>query len=329
MLKHPAVTMGTPQFEILASSSKSSVPAHKKGFEKLNEYARVNYKPNALTIVDIGPFGAGKGHDEFTGDAMQIYALVLMYLATKNMRYAEHALVIQDAWNMTCHFFRGSNAPLEVAWGAACMVRAFELLKYTYPLWCSGFERRFNRLIDKIFLPNLRNRYNEIKRWNNNWILSMLEALMQIALFRDDRSEYLRLIEEYKGVLPSCVPNQSGKSTETTRDLIHAQFQIGSIIQIAEMAWQQGIDLYAFHDNCVRRTMEYHADILLGGVPPDVRKEQLSQVWFMPSAWETGLNHYVGRRKTNMPKTGALLSKKRPEAASFNWGPPWMFYMSS
>jgi hypothetical protein len=329
MLKHPAVTMGKSQFNILSSSARSSNQVYKKGFQNLKEYARLDYKPNALTIVDIGPYGVGKGHKEFTGDAMQIYALVLLYSATNDKRYAQHAMVIQDAWYFTTYSFTGSNAPLEIAWGATCIVRAFEILKYTYSGWCLQFEKRLNNMIDKLFLPNLRNRYNEIRKWNNNWILTIIEALMQIALFRNDRQEYTRLIIEYKNILPSCVPNDSGKSTETTRDLIHAQFQIGSIVQIAEMGWQQDIDIYSYFNDCVKRTMEYHADILLGNVPPDVKREQLKDIWFMPCSWEIGLNHYLKRRKVQMPRTSELLSKKRPEKASFNWGPPWMFYDSA
>lgn len=328
MMKHPAVTMGKSQMNILLSSSKSSNEIYKRGFQNLNEYARLDYKPRALTIVNIGPYGAGKGHEEFTGDAMQIYAQVLMYIATNDKRYAQHAMVIQDAWYFTCSSFTGANAPLETAWGVTCIVRAFEILKYTYNEWCSPFETRLNKMIDRLFLPNLKNRYNEIRKWNNNWILTILEALMQISLFRNDKLEYTRLIDEYKSILPTCVPNSSGKSTETTRDLIHAQFQIGSIVQIAEMAWQQGIDIYNSNEDCVKRTMEYHADILLGNIPSDVKREELKQVWFMPCSWEIGLNHYTNRRKVKMQKTSVLLEKKRPEKASFNWGPSWMFFSS-
>lgn len=329
-IKHPATTLGKIQISNLKKSSQQDSKTQQQlnaGFALLRSYCKDNFVPRPLCIVDIGAHGSGKGHDEFVGDSMQTYAQTLMFLATGNKKYAEIALMIMDAWYCGCVVFRGSNAPLEIAWGSACMIRSCELLKYTYSGWTVSFEKRINKLIDTLFLPNLRQRYEEIRRWKNNWILSITEALIQIALFRNDRKEFFRLIEEYKKHVVECVPNQSGKSTETTRDLIHAQFQIGSIVQICEMAWQQGItDLYSFNDEIVKKTMEYHASILLGNVPSDVKKEELKDVWFMPCSWEMGYNHFWNRQKTPMSFSKELLQKKRPETASFNWGPSWMFY---
>lgn len=329
--KHPATCFGKNQLDILRKSPQSTEPLHKQGFEMTQKYCKLDYTPRSLVCVNIGPHGVGQGHDEFTGDAMQVYALAICFVATRDKRYADVAIKIQEDWQQKCKEFKGSNAPLEVAWGATCIVRACELLKYTYDGWKQDFEQRFNKFIDTIFMPNLLNRYTEIKRWNNNWILTMQEALMQIALFRDDRSEFQRILNEFRDTLPKCVPCTQGMCTETKRDLIHSQFQIGSMIQIAEMAWHQGENVYNIHDNCIRKCMEYHASILNGVIPSNVKQNELQQVWFMPSAWEVGYNHFANRQKVNMPHTLRLLQtkKNRPEKASFNWGPSWMFYASA
>jgi hypothetical protein len=329
-IKHPATTLGKKQLQNIKKSSKNDAPSQlKAGFSLLRSYCRDNFIPRPLCIVDIGSFGSGRGHEEFSGDAMQTYAQTLMFIATGNKKHAEKALMIMDAWYCGCLVFRGSNAPLEIAWGSNCFVRACELLKYTYSGWDSKFETRMNKLIEKICLPNLLQRYDEIRRWKNNWILTITEALIQIALFKNDHNNFEKYIEEYKKNVVACVPHTSGKCTETTRDIIHAQFQIGSIVQICEMALQQGIkDLYAFENKLVKRTMEYHASILLGNVPQDVKKDELKDVWFLPSVWEIGFNHFGIRQKNKMPFTKELLQKKRPERASFNWGPSWMFYTS-
>jgi hypothetical protein len=328
---HPATTLGKKQLDILTKSCQAQEIIHKQGFEWLKNYCKLNDMPQALASVDIGAHGSGQGHAEFTGDAMRIHALALCYVATKDNKYAELALKIQDAWNITCKEFKGSNAPLEIAWGATCIVRGCELLKYNYAGWKIEFEQRLNQFIDKICLPNLINRYNEIKRWNNNWILTIQEALLQIALFRNDTVEFQRVINEFKTSLPCCVSSPEGMCTETKRDLIHTQFQIGSMIQIAEMAWHQGFDIYQTANNCIQKCMEYHANILNGNLPSNFKKEDIQQVWFMPSAWEVGYNHFSNRLKISMPQTDKLLKTKnnRPEKNSFNWGPSWMFYSSS
>jgi hypothetical protein len=121
-----------------------------------------------------------------------------------------------------------------------------------------------------------------------------------------------------------------GSCTETNRDLIHSQFQIASAIQIAEMCWHQGIDIYSCHSECLMKCMEFHASIINGSVPVGRKKEDFKDVWFMPSAWETGYNHYSSRKNKPLPNTLRLLTTRnnRPERASFNWGPSWMFFQS-
>lgn len=327
---HPATTLSAKQVAVLKGSKSSTIDVHRNGFMTLAKYCNLNYQSHALRVVDIGAHGIGVGHDEFIGDAMQFYALVLLYIATKDERYANTAIGIIGAWQNKLQEFKGSNAPLEMAWGATCFVRGFELLKHLFPRFNTTNERSFSAFLDKFVVPVLKSRYEEIKRWNNNWILTIQEALIQIALYRDDIDEFDRLIGETMKAISICINKHDGSCTETCRDLIHSQFQIASIIQIAEMCWNQGVDIYSSYDNCLRTCMEYHARILNGEVPSGRKKEELKDVWFMPSAWEVGYNHYVKRKKQVMPSTCQLLNYKnnRPEKASFNWGPSWMFYES-
>ena len=106
--------------------------------------------------------------------------------------------------------------------------------------------------------------------------------------------------------------------------MIHCQFQLASQIQIAEMAWHQGVNVY---DNVLMTSMEYQARILNGEVPCELKKEDIKDNWFLPSSWEIGYNHFVNRTHKNMPQTLKLLLIKRPETKmSFNWGPGFLHY---
>jgi hypothetical protein len=80
--------------------------------------------------------------------------------------------------------------------------------------------------------------------------------------------------------------------------------------------------------------MEYHASILNGKKPNDIKPEELKDVWFMPSVWDIGYNHYINRKKLSQKiliETEILLKSKnnRPEKLTFNWGPAWIHYMSN
>jgi hypothetical protein len=333
-INHPATTLGNKQTKILQSSKTSSNDVYKKGYLLLEKEAKIDYKSRVLVNVDIGPYGKGVGHDEFTGDAMQIYNLTLMYISTSDKKYAIKAIELQDEWNIKCKSFTGSNAPLECAWGSICMVRAIELLKYMFPEFSKyqTFEERFKVFLKNIIIPNLTNRYNEIIKWNNNWIITIQEALIQIYLYYNDITNVNKIIEDFKKVLPKCIIHECGMCTETKRDLIHTQFQIGSIIQICELCWHQGIDLYKINNNIILSCLEYHANILNGNIPNDVKKDELKDVWFMPSVWDIAHNHFVNRIKiiNGMQNIEKLLRTRsnRPEKLTFNWGPAWIHHQS-
>lgn len=334
-IKHPATTLGASQLQNLKTSKTSPNSILNTGFNLLSKDAKLDHKSRALARIDIGPYGAGIGHDEFTGDSMQIYNLTLMFIATNDYRYMKKAIELQDDWNVKCQSFKGSNAPLECAWGATVMIRAVELLKYNKPAnipWDTSFEQRFKAFLQRVITPNLLSRYYEITKWNNNWILTIQEALLQYYLFIDDMGNANRIITDFQAAVIKCVPHECGMCTETKRDLIHTQFQLGSIVQFMEMCYHQGLDLYNIHSNCLFRFMEYHASVLNGSLPAPLKKEELKDVWFMPSAWDIGHNHYTHRKPQpstiSMPETNKLLNTKtnRPEKLTFNWGPAWIHH---
>jgi hypothetical protein len=84
-----------------------------------------------------------------------------------------------------------------------------------------------------------------------------------------------------------------GECTETKRDLFHTQFGLGGLIQLAEMAWQQGIDIYGYDYNKLAKSMEFHAFITNGG-KPEVCCYPLKGIGFLPCGWEvSGKGHRV------------------------------------
>jgi hypothetical protein len=112
---------------------------------------------------------------------------------------------------------------------------------------------------------------------------------------------------------------QTGECAETRRDLYHSQFGLGGLVQTAELAWQQGVDLYSFNGNALLRALETHAYITNGGVPRACCYP-LKGIGFLPCGWEVALNHYSGRCGLAMPETEKMLARHRPERVVFCWG---------
>lgn len=330
-VRHPALTLGPKQLEALANASTSKHKVVKDGLAQVLRAAPVDYKPMPLARVDIGPYGKGVGHNEFVGDSMQAWLQALAWVATRNAKHAHKSREIVLAWSRACTAFEGANAPLEAAWGAPCLVRAVELLKHPpgpdlNAAWTLEDSAYFDSFLDRIIMPNLLTRYQEVRRWQNNWVFTIIEALIQVALYRDDMKKARELAKEFSDLLHACV-KPCGCNTENTRDMVHCQFQVASQVQIAEMLFHQGIDAY---DPLIHKTLEYQASILTGTVPPELSPTDIKDNWFMPGAWEAGYNHFATRRKMDMPHTTRLLTQpqNRPERHSFNWGPGWLHYLT-
>jgi hypothetical protein len=49
-------------------------------------------------------------------------------------------------------------------------------------------------------------------------------------------------------------------------------------------------------------------------------KKYMIGIKFLPSAWEMGFNHYVGRLGMWLPETAALISRNWPDWYEFHWG---------
>jgi hypothetical protein len=146
----------------------------------------------------------------------------------------------------------------------------------------------------------------------------MAEARMQLAILREDKEEFDKMVLEYKRVfLVYVLPWSTGQCLETKRDIVHSCFGLGSMINICEMAWHQGVDLYNIE---LMRCIEYHARIINGEVPSDLQPSEIKENRFQCIGWEIGYRHFKTIKNLAMPHTERLLMKYRPEKACLCWG---------
>jgi hypothetical protein len=113
-----------------------------------------------------------------------------------------------------------------------------------------------------------------------------------------------------------------GLSQETCRDLRHVQHGFGGLIQSAEIAWHQGVDLYAERGNRLLIGLEFHAQYILGApVPSNLCGGTLNSLSPMPT-WEIPYNHYHNRKKLDLPLTQRIVNMNSPEGAvqHMMWG---------
>lgn len=299
-------------------------PIRQKALNKLMKLTMKSYQPKTLehVLVDFG--GKGQGHKECTKDGEVCISAALLFWATGDAAYANVALSILKTWAQKNKTFIGQNAPLEAAWCVGSMARAAELLKHTKNKTISQawhtIEPSFLSWVETVIMPLLK--APDVWRWQwNNWHTSMLCARMQIAILREDYAEWDWSIQTYKEILKRCICTSKcvGEITETKRDLTHAQFLLGGLIQAPEMAWHQGIDLY---DPRLAQCTELHARLLMKEIPAGLTKEDIKTpygYWTEP-VFEIAYHHFCHRKKEHMLATKALLAKTRPDNVTFHWG---------
>jgi len=321
---HPGTFM-SPEMTFSLQHTVASSVVRKRALEKLRNSVPFNYQPKALETVHIGFHGVGKGHDECTKDGETAIGSALLLWATGDTRYGALSLSILNSWASKNKVFAGDNATLEAAWSVCSLARAAELLKYSKDAntangWKAS-EPIFYMWIDRVIYPVLKSKHIWSWKVKNNWHYSVLCARMQLAILREDQEEWKWCIETYKKIFPcSLVSNGCcGETVETRRDVTHNMFLLGGMVQVAEMAYHQKIDIY---DARLVDCFETQAKIMLKETPEGLTRADIKTpygYWIEP-VFEIPYAHFRGRLKKPMPYTERLLSTNRPDRITFHWG---------
>jgi hypothetical protein len=291
--------------------------------DKVPQFMREAVKENNLERKN----GVFAGHEEFTGDSERAYRHAIAYQITKKQEHAEKAIELIRSWSETCKEFgpKSQNGPLEAGWGLASFARAAELLKYTYPNWYqSGVEEKFKYFVDSVLMPNLRHFDKDglITSFaaNGNWGSTILEARLQYAIFKEDQEDFRFCLNNFGRMFDNLFPTNSGKSVETERDIVHAQFGMGGISGLSELFKNQRIDTYSIRENHLHKVYEYHSSIILGDTPNDMDPGKIRWNKFIPANFEAVYYQFAVQNNINMPKTLELLKRHRPEVYDMHWG---------
>src|SRR6185436_9913489 len=105
-----------------------------------------------------------------------------------------------------------------------------------------------------------------------------------------------------------------GLCQETCRDLGHVQLGLAGMMNGAETARIQGVNLYAEEATRITTGLEFHAKFINGAsVPSNLCGGTLSNVGH-EDTWEIGYNEYATRDGLALPNVKTLVAKNRPTA---------------
>ncbi|MFI6435465.1 putative Ig domain-containing protein [Streptomyces sp. NPDC050759] len=281
---------------------------------------------STYTIQNTGQITSwGRGPTNFqnqaVADSAAAYQNALMWAVTGNRANADKARDLLNAWSASLAMITGADGPLGAGLQAFKFVNAAELLRHTgYDGWAETDIARCERSFLDVWYPAVS---GYMLYANGNWDLTALQTILAIGVFCEEPTLFedaLRFAAAGagNGSLAHRIVTDAGQGQEAGRDQGHEQLAVGLTGDIAQVAWNQGVDLWGHDDNRILANFEYAARYNLGGdVPfaPDLDrtgkyiKTTVSAIGrgTLPPVYEMAYAHYAGVRGLDTPYTKAAV----------------------
>jgi hypothetical protein len=142
-----------------------------------------------------------------------------------------------------------------------------------------------------------------------SWIYAgdQVAAVMKTNKLGDDRGGLVRYDKDVAWNRAPPAAFVDGLCAETFRDLGHCDMGFYQLINTAEIAWHQGVDLYSIHAKRITAFMELEALLRVGDPIP--KEFYRVQSLGMPATFEIAYNHYHNRMGLELPRTRLLLER--------------------
>jgi hypothetical protein len=284
----------------------------------------LDWEPQPHAHVERGPYNNPNiGSSDFSQDSEAAYTHALFWALTENEAHALKAAQIIDAWSATLKSISNHDARLLVGMEGYNFCNAAELLKYNWTGWAQENQKQFESMLRGVFYPIIKDFYPSA---NGNWDASMLQTMLAMGVYLDDRSMFDRAVDYYlNGKGNGAVRNYfkpSGQCQETGRDQGHTQMGLDYLANTCEIAWSQGIDLYSAFGDRLLKGFEYTAKYNLGfDVPYEPYRSFQGRYHYksisdksrgrLRPMYEKVLNHYRNRKKIESPYTEQAVMKLR------------------
>ena len=272
---HPGVLISPKQLALIRTAVANRSEPFYSQYQKaivswMGQKVYVPQGPPASGVVECGSYSVPDyGCSAESRDATTAYMQAVLWAITSDRAYANNSMLIMDTYARNLKGYNNSNAPLQAAWTGLKFARAAEIIRHTGAGWPDSNISAFAKMLVTISLKQAWNGWGG----NGNWELSMLEAMIGTAVFTENATMFDRAVGMWRERVPAYlyyylsdggtyvrVPSRvsqpswynqvvfnastSGMCQETCRDLGHTGMGMASMINLAETAWIQGLDLY-------------------------------------------------------------------------------------
>ncbi|HUO08303.1 MAG TPA: LamG-like jellyroll fold domain-containing protein [Phycisphaerae bacterium] len=360
---HPGVLNTAADFSRMAAKVAAQSQPWLADWNALTSqgYAQLGASPRPLQTVVRG--GTGQNFAQMYIDIERAYDTALEWKVTGNTAYADQTVTFLNAWASTNTTLTG-DADRFLASGIYGFQWAniAEMMR-TYSGWAAADQTQFQNYLVNVYYP-LQQSF--LYGWNGgqpengayptnywaNWDLCNIAGEMAIGVFCDRHDIYEQALNYIynggsNGAFDKAIyyihAGNLGQGQEEGRDQGHSNLDFAMLGEICQTAWNQGDDLFSYHNNEVLAGVEYLAKYNLGN---DVPFESYNWFYGAPGVWqgdqlqttvsngsrgqlrpifELFYNHYVNIEGLSAPYTAQALAITRPEGDNgngdeYSWG---------
>ncbi len=331
---HPGALDSKSELDFVKARIKAGGQPWSGELSRLRNSGYATQKPHGLPTIN----SANNDADISRENAIAAYAQALLWYYTGEEVYARSAVAILNSWADLQAFTAGSEKDrLQAGWMGAVLAPAAEIMRL-YSGWSPREIANLQAMFRRAFYPQI----NTASTWNGNVDLTQIDAMMGIAVFNEDAAEFEMGLARIKnrsaayfylssdGPKPRRIAGDGddlqkfwfkpsrwidGLTQETCRDNgHHSQFGLGSALHAAEIAWHQGVDVYAENQERYTAAMELLSDQLLTGSTRGLTADDKTTLNRFDT-WEIGYSHYQSRIGVSLPQTRKLILEQiRPRA---------------
>ncbi|MFD5320395.1 alginate lyase family protein [Streptomyces sp. NPDC127098] len=296
------------------------------GFQALAAHPRSQASYPVANTGQITSWGRGPTNfmSQAVADSAAAYQNALMWCVTGERAHADKARDILDAWSASLTAVTGADGPLGAGLQCFKFVNAAELLRHSgYDSWAAADLARCEESFLRVWYPAVS---GYMLYANGNWDLTAVQTVLAIGVFCEDRTLFedaLRFAAAGagNGSVRGRIVTDAGQGQESGRDQGHEQLAVGLLADAAQVAWNQGVDLFGFADHRILANAEYAARYNLGDdVPftPDLDRtgKYLKQTvsdrvrGSLPPIYEMLHAHYAGVRGLPTPYVARVVASR-------------------
>ncbi|MCX4977079.1 AbfB domain-containing protein [Streptomyces sp. NBC_00620] len=266
---HPGILHTQEDLDRMRTAVAAKEDPVYSGYQVMAADSRSSYDYTAANTGQITTWGRGPYNyqDQAPNDAAAAYQNALMWYITQDVRYADKARDIVNIWSRTLEGITGADGELGASLQGFKFVNAAEILRHTgYDGWAAEDIARCEKSLKDVWYK-AQSGYALFA--NGGWDAGIIQTVLGIGVFCDDRVMFEDAVRYAaagagNGSIRHRIINTAGQGQESGRDQTHEQLALGLLAGAAQVAWNQGVDLFGFAGNRILAGYEYDAKYNLG-----------------------------------------------------------------